>query len=484
MKYTQILINAYKTERKENLVASELQSLLLEPLLYSDICLVKCYHDGFFQEEMNWQMQCKDIFDRCSFVSHQQLFRFYHMNVKLEMMKEGVDDPLGFFDHFILSLALCNGEDQKLVDFQNGKAHMFLDKAFDSLFKHFKRWVTPKMLPLALLADKPMAMCVARLITGAPPAPVELKPDGGSEISIHSQAHKTSYLPSKFEVWLRRQYGEDENGIVDTSGFSDKARQAAYLLLSGTVDFRSTQCFQEQPLVQYVWGLNALPSNTQFVERGVKEAMLVSSTGRGEIQRTALTIIRGCIVLCDEINDDTKLPDRISHLLANGEEFIDKTLALQEKVGIEVYNAAHARAKQHLSHGGHYKHTREERVVDTIKGSAEANKPDNARQKTTGVESTADARGMKKYSKVTKSSHEIDLKIELEHRGFTGWEHPQDHPVIAKRGKKLLWSELKDALKALEVKRIQSDGGDDEAVKEARTIFVPLSGAEFKMNSK
>ena len=91
---------------------------------------------------------------------------------------------------------------------------------------------------------------------------------------------------------------------------------------------------------------------------------------------------------------------------------------------------------------------------------------------------------MKKCSKVTKSSHEIDLKTELEHRGFTGWEHPQDHPVMAKRGKKPLWSELKDALKALEVKRIQSDGGDDEAVKEARTIFMPLSGAEFKMTSK
>ena len=52
VRYTQVLINKFPETNKINLAASGLQSLLLEPILYSDVCLIHCYHVAYFNKHI------------------------------------------------------------------------------------------------------------------------------------------------------------------------------------------------------------------------------------------------------------------------------------------------------------------------------------------------------------------------------------------------------------------------------------------------
>ena len=56
LKFTQIAINSYASSNKINGTASDIQSLLMEPNIYSDVCLLVCFHDGYFQENLQWMM--------------------------------------------------------------------------------------------------------------------------------------------------------------------------------------------------------------------------------------------------------------------------------------------------------------------------------------------------------------------------------------------------------------------------------------------
>ena len=95
---------------------------------------------------------------------------------------------------------------------------------------------------------------MARLIAGAPPAdPVmEQWDDGAFEMTHHSKAHKQHCRVTHVEAWLRDQFGVGDNGAVDTSCFSDKAKSAANPLLSG-VDFGDVESFHECQPVDCMW---------------------------------------------------------------------------------------------------------------------------------------------------------------------------------------------------------------------------------------
>lgn len=80
LKFTQLCINQYNSNIKINQAASDLQSLLINPLFYSDVCLLHCFHDSYFKKHMDWMMQSDDLTDKCGFQSHQMAVRHYVMN--------------------------------------------------------------------------------------------------------------------------------------------------------------------------------------------------------------------------------------------------------------------------------------------------------------------------------------------------------------------------------------------------------------------
>lgn len=76
-KFSQLCINQCASNIKINKAASHFQSLLLDPLFYSDVCLLHSFHKGYFKQEMDWLMQSKDLTDECGFQSHQMVVRCY-----------------------------------------------------------------------------------------------------------------------------------------------------------------------------------------------------------------------------------------------------------------------------------------------------------------------------------------------------------------------------------------------------------------------
>ena len=92
VRYTQLLINYYPSDNKINKAASSLQSHLVEPMVYSDVCLIYCFHKAYFNEHMAWMMESMDLQhtgDKTNgFQSNQMAIRFYVVNSELESLKD------------------------------------------------------------------------------------------------------------------------------------------------------------------------------------------------------------------------------------------------------------------------------------------------------------------------------------------------------------------------------------------------------------
>lgn len=414
LKFTQLCINQCKSNIKINQAASDLQSLLINPLFYSDVCLLHCFHDGHFKRHMDWMMQSNDLTNKCGFQAHQIAVRYYIMERDLLRLKTDVNDYNGFFHHFVRSLSLLddNGEPLHGIDSQKSKAQSFVDKSLDSLHKHFSRWLDVKLLPASLMAEKPLTMVVSRVITGVPapwPAeapdsafdptfdyramyhfgdngPSDMRPEEEKQRDAHyhglryhdqlttcrSQAHKGNICLPAFEQWLQNKLSL--NGDVTYQG---DILQACQLVLHN-VDFRN---YAADPLVYQLWQtFLPLASNAQFVERGVKEAKIVASTGRKEEQRSAYAIIRSFDVLCKEINRDTPVVDCVEALIMNGEAAVERDEMVRQRLGEDQHNEAWQEASRHL-YGEHFKCERVQGQIDSVLETAEANRPTNVRQR-------------------------------------------------------------------------------------------------------
>ena len=486
VKFTQLCINRYKTDNKINGAASDLQSMLLEVMLYSDTTLLNCFHEGYFKQHMDWMMQSKDLTTVCGFQSHQMAIRYYLMHRDLMSLKNDVTYNNGFFHHFFRSLSLVGESGTPLYtdESQRLKAQEFVDTSITSLDKHFKRWITPELLPAALMAPAPIAACVARVITGAP-SPYRAEPSRTNTMSEEEHTmqliawdeetgmrcrvhHEHFHLPA-FELWLRDRV---DDGVV----FDNLAMESSQALLQGT-NFR----LYNATIVKRMWDAHlAMASQTQFVERGVKEAQTVAKTGRREEQRSAHAIIRSFDVHCEDVSKDTSVVDRIGALISNVDGSVERKAKMISRLGEAAYKQSFEEARKHL-HKEHFRHERVGRLIDEVTESAESNKVDNVRQRETGILPTAAAAGLISYSTIKKNmGHEPCLKEELSFRGFTAWLHSIDHEDEKKRGKTLTFTELKNALKRLEHDRVE--GRSREAEELSKTGFKKLSTAVFSVD--
>lgn len=159
-------------------MALDLQSLLVNPSFCSDVCLIKCFHDGCFKRHLDWMVAADDLTGVTGFQSHHQMVaRCCKMDRDLSDLLAWVDDCNSFFHHFVRSLSVIDDHGSPLhdVDSQKTKALNCINQSIALLQKQFKRWLTPKLLPAASLTKKPLSMVLSRVIGGADapwPAPL------------------------------------------------------------------------------------------------------------------------------------------------------------------------------------------------------------------------------------------------------------------------------------------------------------------------
>jgi hypothetical protein len=157
-----------------------------------------------------------------------------------------------------------------------------------------------------------------------------------------------------------------------------------------------------------------LASNSQFVEAGVKEAKIVSTTGRNEELRSVYAICRS--FLFGKLKQSTNNPARVNQILT---VVIEQNSIHQN----EINKLAREERRKVLTSAlmeNHFRKGRLEKKQKNISKKGSADKADNVTQRLEGVHDTAFIDGKIQYGKLLKIEHTRDLAIELTYRGLDG----------------------------------------------------------------
>ena len=205
----------------------------------------------------------------------------------------------------------------------------FIRSSLDSLNKHFKRWAN-SLLILGLASEAPTARTVATYMLSLLFENEEHEfdrnifesPIHGRSIDLGGFADFLQEFGASAEE-VRKQVTDlgrllldldDSNDDSDARFFSkgvavlrELAKPAADLWAENEEPSAILKKFRDSVVYQ-VFAM--LPSNTQFVERIIKEAALCSLTGRGEMLRSAYAIVRSWFIHLpkpDEEADDEEV---------------------------------------------------------------------------------------------------------------------------------------------------------------------------------
>jgi hypothetical protein len=279
-----------------------------------------------------------------------------------------------------------------------------------------------------------------------PPAPAHFT--GGYQSEVHDQ---NICLKTFYEFVLQRLTGgeEDEDNM---------AKAAAVYLLDKGLDLRDKGGSYNHAQHYIQSKFFGLPSHTQFVEAGVKEAKVVSQSDRSEQLRSAYAISRSARVGNLGTLREMSSTQRIEALMKSAQDHCKTHSALRDTVedySKEVEAIVASMRKES------FKKERIGRLQEEAIAKGNKNRTKNAIQKQRGVDKTLVDQGMVSYGRLKKNFHMKDLEVELLHRGCTP-EEVKAMTGIRERTKRL---------KAMEITR----GNTNEKA------FKPLSAAPFQI---
>jgi hypothetical protein len=447
----QQVINSLGTIHRANKVASNLQPLLLEAELYSDLCMIHNYHSFFVGPHFAWMEGTDDLSELPGFQSHNMLPRYFAMEQDLQSLKATVLSTHVGFE--ATRLSLLNLSEAASIQ-QRKKIATFVDIAIEAIEKHFIRWCNKSLLPASLLSEYELASVVASVMTNKPlntALPTE----------YYSQVHKYTFDRNKYYDFIVFRLA-----IVvhqdDTQQYEAFTVRTADLLLGGS-EFRDKQ--QQDPVKYFMYAAYLpLASHTQFVEAGVKEAKIISCTDRSEQLRSAYAVNRSATMHNEKVRTMT-VTQRIQWLLKATRIHVDR----HEELGQELPEYSKDVAKiAGLMRQHHFKEERLQKLQDDALKKLNKNKKENALQKATGVDTTNAMAGLFAYGNLVSKLHLDAIGTELLFRGCS-------EEAIAK----LKIRERIKMLKDLELKRVVDNGGDDAQKAAALKAFEPLSEAVF-----
>lgn len=442
LRICQQVINANGTTSKPNKIASGLQPLLLEAELFSDLTMIHEYHCYFVTPHFGWMESANDLTETPAFQAHNTLPRYYLLVEDLRQMKETFMTTHTFFENSRLAL-LTMAEEAAAA--QKTKFHRFLDIAIEAIEKHFRRWCMKHLLPAALLSEYEIATVVAMVMTNKDWN--DTLPD-----EYWSIVHAKTFRRSSYHAFVRERLLPTQ----EQQRFEAFALKAAELLLGGS-EFRNK--LNPDPFKHFLYSAYLpLPSNTQFVEAGVKEAKIVSCTDRSEPLRSAYAVNRSATIHNDKLST-LSTAERIQWLLETTKQHVDRQQLLRE--ALPNYEDRYKTVTA-IMRKDHYKNDRVQMLKDNASDKLHKNKKDNALQQKSGVDRTHSTEGLFPYGKLVKRLHFDALKVELLFRGCSEEEL-----------KDLTITQRKNKLRELEIARM------DNNATVASKAFKPLSEALF-----
>ena len=453
----QAIINTHPGDSKANKIASGLFSLMTDHQNFIDMALVRCFNKAYVHPHLRWLQACTDFTNRHGFQSHNIAIRHFLMHRDLsgvtgrqmddyhEAIEE--NDPEG--THF-------------------AKLELFVKASQDSLQKHFSRWMTPKMLPSALLSEPPLAKVVASVMlkadapSNAALAPEVLPHPIAGEMQFMSAAHGRVINVKALDRFIRQNVDDDaEHAAAD--------QQAADALLQG-LNLRDKDYTNNHGDIRLRMHRKCppCPSQTQFVESGVKDAKNVSSTDRSEQVRTCMSVTRSVTPLTKSSEDGNAT--KINAIIGSAVERINPHVG-------DMCNAEHKQTFNSVEHAmtkaGHFQQQRINNKIATFDNQRETCKRQNVAQQVKPQQQTPAVTGLIPLGKIfqTKEGHMQGLQVELCHRGV---------PIVEVQRMKI--TERKNKLKELETNRLVEEETmtPQAAAERAKKYFKRLSTAEFQ----
>ena len=207
----------------------------------------------------------------------------------------------------------------------------------------------------------------------------------------------------------------------------------------------------------FLWE-NYLPlaSNTRFVEAGVKEAQVASSTHRGEELRSAYAIIRSSRILSVGTLSEMKINNKIQAFIRLAHQFEEIQEAMAAEEGFE--EELSKMIEKH--HKKHFKHERISGLKRSMTEKESTNKKQNKRQKTASVDETLGQKGLIACGGgVVKRFHKKDVEMELKQR--------QCPPELIDAFPSNQWKQMKKWLMDHEIETVTDCGGSEDDIKDA-----------------
>jgi len=461
LRVCQVIINRYKSDSRSNTIASGLYALMTDPNNLADLVLIKCFHYSFIRKHLDWMQATLDLSDTPGFQAHNMPVRFFFMQEDIDSMFNNT--YRGFEDY----RQVTSKFDDESKALQAKKEDLFIQRSQEALCKHFPRWLSPQLLPAALLSESDTAIMVAVFITKAW--------DYG----------RCYYYDDKFfysEVHARRLKLKDYGMFIEKCAdkqavYSEEVNRTAELILEGyNFRFKDLSTVDEDDditeLRHFMFAkYTAVPSHTQFVEFGVKEAKQVSLTNRHEEMRSCYGIVRSAHVT-DAGNSKSgsstqeMIVNRLNAARAAADD--DITMRQEDSAACQLqFGAVLSLLKR-----AHFKQERVGLNKSRLDQRATDDKTMNKAQQELPQMLTAAVTGHILHGKIVQAKHMGDIGIELMERGVPIEELPDS---ITTR---------KQWLQELEIARLIED--EDMPEEEADTIgrkqFEVLSDAAFDMD--
>jgi hypothetical protein len=154
------VINRENTVKKANQIASGVQSLMLEPVVVSDVHLIAAFHTYFLFPHFAWLQKGDDtVGGTPGFLARHMVSSYFLMHSDLTAGEIGWESLPAFTD-FISSLETLSNDETVL---QKNKVKQFFKMAREMLEKHFDIWIN-KHLFLGLFGEAGTAQVVAQFL--------------------------------------------------------------------------------------------------------------------------------------------------------------------------------------------------------------------------------------------------------------------------------------------------------------------------------
>jgi hypothetical protein len=271
LRATQIIINLNDSKSRPNKIASGLQFIMKEDIAYSDMLFLAQFHTGFPIQHFKWLQEEDEVAknpgllptnpgpilsygERSHSVFNRNSFGDYHKNVL-----------------------------EKLSDEKKGKqkrnSEAFIEEAITSFGNHYLRWCN-ELLPATLGGEAPPAKVVARILLHHH---LPDNPNKQSQIdtAYFSQDHNRHVDLLGFACFVRENYTSEtkmEEATINQS--AQVVSKGVDIWKDDKASTRTNDSVVAKLRDHFCSCYLPFVSNSQFVEAGVKEARIVSTTGR------------------------------------------------------------------------------------------------------------------------------------------------------------------------------------------------------------